>query len=355
LMMHGFFAALGRFTVRFRWVILVIWILGTAAAVKTLPSLGSVVNNNNTAFLPANAPDVKAADLAAPLVGKESLEPIDVIAYVKSGQLSKSDIVAIQTEARLLRSVANVERVEFIGISADHKAIQLAALANIAGFSPVKSVDTVDGVTDTFAAAHAPSGLAFYVGGQVADAVYQNKQSNSTGNKTQDLSVVFIIVLLLLIFRSVLAPFVTLLPAFIVLQLSGSIIGELGTHAGLKVSEISQLLLIVIILGAGTDYGLFLVFRVREGIRDGLEGKQAVSLAVARVGESITGSITTSVSRSPSASPPCCSPASHCCRRCSPSSGKQSSGRHGRGRARRRAAPGDAWRAGSCSTRCRPS
>ena len=87
-----------------------------------------------------------------------------------------------------------------------------------------------------------------------------------------------------------LAPFVTLLPAIIVLQLSGSIIGELGTHAGLQVSEISQLLLIVIVLGAGTDYGLFLVFRVREGIRDGLEAKEAVSLAVARVGESITAS-----------------------------------------------------------------
>jgi RND superfamily putative drug exporter len=288
--MHAFFAALGRFTVRFRWVLVPVWILGTFGAVRALPSLSSVVNNNNSAFLPANAPDVKAADLAAPLVGQENLEPIVIVATVHSGELTKADISAVATEADLVRHVANVKHVEFVGISPDHKAVQLAALADIAGFSPLKAEDAVAAVTATFSQAHPPSGLGFYVGGQVADSVYQNKQSGSTGNKTQDLSLLFIIVLLLLIFRSVLAPLVTLLPAFVVLQLAGSIIGELGAHAGLQVSQISQLLLIVIILGAGTDYGLFLVFRVREGIRDGLDPKDAVALAVARVGESISAS-----------------------------------------------------------------
>jgi RND superfamily putative drug exporter len=288
--MHAFFGALGRFSVRYRWVIIAVWILGTAAAVDLLPSLGSVVNSNNTAFLPTNAPDVKAANLAAPLIGKENLEPVTIVAYRADGQVTAADIAAIQREAVLAHGVVNVSRVQFVGISSDHKSIQLAALADVAGFSPLKAENTVNALLATFATARAPAGLGFYLGGQVADAVYQNKQSNSTGNKTQDLSILFIIVLLLLIFRSLLAPFVTLLPAIIVLQLSGSIIGELGTHAGLQVSEISQLLLIVIVLGAGTDYGLFLVFRVREGIRDGLEAKQAVSLAVARVGESITAS-----------------------------------------------------------------
>jgi RND superfamily putative drug exporter len=71
--------------------------------------------------------------------------------------------------------------------------------------------------------------------------------------------------------------------------LSGSLIGELGSH-GLKISQITQLLLIVLILGAGTDYGLFLVFRVREGLRSGLTATDAVARAVARVGESISAS-----------------------------------------------------------------
>ncbi len=288
--MHAFYTRLGRFSVRFRWIIVVVWLVGTGAAVHFLPSLSSVVNSNNTAFLPANAPDVKAANLAAPLGGKDNLEPLNVIAYRHNGVITAADIAAVQREAVLARTVGNVKTVQFLGISSNRKAVQIAALANVAGFSPTKAENAVNAMLATFARVGAPPGLSFYLGGQVADSVYQNEQSNSTGNKTQDLSIVFIIVLLLLIFRSALAPFVTLLPAIVVLQLSGSIIGELGTHAGLQVSEVSQLLLIVIVLGAGTDYGLFLVFRVREGFRNGLSPHEAVALAVSRVGESISAS-----------------------------------------------------------------
>src|SRR5262249_59857128 len=46
----------------------------------------------------------------------------------------------------------------------------------------------------------------------------------------------------------------------------------------------------VVVLGAGTDYGLFLVFRVREELRAGRSPHEAVAHALARVGESISAS-----------------------------------------------------------------
>ncbi len=67
------------------------------------------------------------------------------------------------------------------------------------------------------------------------------------------------------------------------------VIGELGAH-GVKISSITQVLLIVLLLGAGTDYGLFLVFRVREELREGHSGREAVVRALVRVGESISAS-----------------------------------------------------------------
>jgi RND superfamily putative drug exporter len=54
-----------------------------------------------------------------------------------------------------------------------------------------------------------------------------------------------------------------------------------------------QLLLTALVLGAGTDYSLFLVFRYRENLRAGLEPHQALEAAVERVGESITFSAAT--------------------------------------------------------------
>src|ERR1700748_2771477 len=114
----------------------------------------------------------------------------------------------------------------------------------------------------------------------------------STDSTIQLLWTVFIIVLLLLVFRALLAPLVTLIPAFLAVTISGPLVAE-AAHHGLKVSPLAQILLIVLVLGAGTDYGLFLVFRVRENLRAGLDKRQAVIAAVERVGESITFSAAT--------------------------------------------------------------
>src|SRR5882672_12784825 len=137
-----------------------------------------------------------------------------------------------------------------------------------------------------------PAGLQVHLAGQFAVNVDQQAKSGSTGNQVEGLSVIFILVLLLLIFRSLLAPLITLVPAFTAVAISGPLVAE-AAHAGLKVSQLAQLMLIVLVLGAGTDYGLFLVFRVRENLREGADPKDAVRSAVTRVGETITFSALT--------------------------------------------------------------
>ena len=46
------FRAIGKFAVKFRWVVLVLWIAAAVAIPKALPSLASVTQGNNSAFLP---------------------------------------------------------------------------------------------------------------------------------------------------------------------------------------------------------------------------------------------------------------------------------------------------------------
>jgi RND superfamily putative drug exporter len=64
-------------------------------------------------------------------------------------------------------------------------------------------------------------------------------------------------------------------------------VAALGAH-GLQISTVTQTLLIVLILGAGTDYGLFLVYRFRE--EHAGSGGDPVVTALTRVGESIIAS-----------------------------------------------------------------
>src|SRR5258708_23038934 len=43
-------AAMGRFAVRFRWLVVLAWIAGAVAAVTQLPALSSVTQGNNAKF-----------------------------------------------------------------------------------------------------------------------------------------------------------------------------------------------------------------------------------------------------------------------------------------------------------------
>jgi len=273
-------------------VIVVVWLLGTFAAVHALPSLGSEVNNNNSAFLPASAPSNQAADLAEPLTGPSDQALVQVVFVSSGGTLSAADLSAAQSLATALRKVQTVDLVQFAGVSPDRQAAQVLVLSKDSP-NDIPSLKTlVDRMQVVVNDTSVPSDLHVHFAGQDATAVANQTQSDKEGKETQLASLLLIIILLVFIFRSVVAPLLTLLPAAIVLQLAGALIGGLGS-VGLKVSSITQLLLIVLILGAGTDYGLFLVFRVREELQAGRSGHEAVEIAVSRVGESIAGSAST--------------------------------------------------------------
>ena len=102
-------------------------------------------------------------------------------------------------------------------------------------------------------------------------------------------SILLIIVLLLIMLRSPIAALVTFAPSVVALLVSEKFIAGLGAH-GLQISSVAQTLLTVLVLGAGTDYGLFLVYRFREELRAGTEPDKAIVSSLTRVGESITAS-----------------------------------------------------------------
>jgi putative drug exporter of the RND superfamily len=260
------FGVIGRFAVRFRWLVLLAWVAAAIGAATQLPSLGSVTQSNNIKFLPASAPSEHAAQLAAPF-GTAGLQPIPVVAARASAPLRTADLAAMNGLQQRLAAVSGVSKVLDAGVSPDGHAEQLVVLASgLNGGNPATAPDLVDALRARIASSGLPAGLQVHLAGTIAAAVDQQKASGSTGNRIELLSVLFIIVLLVLIFRSLTLALTTLAPALLSFIIAGPLVGEAAEH-GLQVSSLAQFLMIVLVLGAGTDYGLFLVFRVREELR----------------------------------------------------------------------------------------
>ena len=172
------------------------------------------------------------------------------------------------------------------GLSKDGRVDKAQVIFNVQTSSTDAS-PTVAAVRSTMSGFKLPSGLSSYLTGQLPSAV-DNQNSQAHAQKlTEDLSVLIILVMLIIVFRAVAAPLVTLLPAIWVLLMSGAIIAEIS-KAGLQVSTITQTMLTVLLLGAGTDYGLFFIMRVREEMADGASPHRAIEQAGRYVGESIT-------------------------------------------------------------------
>jgi RND superfamily putative drug exporter len=287
------FSGLGRLCVRFRWLVLVFWLVAAFLAATQLPALSSVTQSDNTKFLPDSAPTQKATALAEPF-GTAGLFPLPVIVAREDGALTPADLTAVSGLQARLRTVASVVKVQDGGRSADGRAEQILVLVRPAGGDASSTIKLVDDLRATTIASGLPAGLSAHLTGAFAVQVDQQKASGNQGNKIQALSSLFIVVLLVLIFRSLSLSLTTLAPAFLSVAISGPLVAEAARH-GLQVSPLAQFLLIVLVLGAGTDYGLFLVFRVREELRHrSHEEAGAFHPGTSSLGRSVTRDLATS-------------------------------------------------------------
>ncbi|MGK8553718.1 MMPL family transporter [Nocardia gipuzkoensis] len=124
--------------------------------------------------------------------------------------------------------------------------------------------------------------------GQAAQVLDQQESSEKGMAIIGVATIVLILVLLLVIFRS---PVIALLPIVVIGAISsmvGGLIAMVAKAFDLQIDASINAILVVVLFGVGTDYILFLMFRYRERLRAGEDPKTAMVSAVTRVGEAIT-------------------------------------------------------------------
>ncbi|MFE5871124.1 MMPL family transporter [Streptomyces roseifaciens] len=284
------FRRVGRFAVHRPWLTIAGWIIAAVALSLLAPGLKSTTDE--TEFLPSHYESVQAGKLQEKAFPKTE-QPSAIVVFQRSdgGKLTAADRADV---AKVTGGLHDKHRKGIARVETNPQAVSPngeIALANVIAVNKNAQDQTLpDAVKDLrqdakglLGGTHLKAGFT----GQAATALDAQESSGDTDSMIMSATLLLIIILLLVIFRS---PLIALMPVLIIALVFAVALGLIGTAAelgGLKADNSISAILIVVLFGVGTDYILFLLFRYREELRDGQQPKEALTNAVARVGETI--------------------------------------------------------------------
>jgi RND superfamily putative drug exporter len=281
------FAALGRVASRRPWFVIAAWIVLAVVVVAFHPKVEATTDQAD--FLPDKYESIKATSLMADAFPQQQDSGATVVFDRTDGaKLSDADVAKV---GEIMSGLALPE--VFTGAQEPQVSpTEQVAIANltlakgVTGQDP-KEYEQVADLRDSLADATKGTDLRAQTTGSLPQT-YDQAQSGSNAEAIVGLAtVVLIIVLLALIFRSVI---IAIMPIFLIGGISVIANGLIDTAAklfDLQKDSSTSVILIVVLYGIGTDYILFFLFRYRERMREGDEHRNAVAHALERAGEAI--------------------------------------------------------------------
>jgi putative drug exporter of the RND superfamily len=306
------FRALGRLASRRPWIVIAVWVVITVLVTAFHPKVNATTNQAD--FLPHSYQSIKGYDLieaqygdAASSTGGATI----LFDHPNGSALSKSDLSTVQKltgELNLDKKVFGTIEKNGSGATPDVQlptdgksrgALVSIDLAPDANPQDQKAMDEVKTLRDRLATLTHGTGLRAQVGGTLAQQYDQSQSGNDAQKIVVLATILLLIILLSVIFRSVL---ITLLPILVVVAFLAPISSAFGDYAakwfGLQKDDSTSIIIDIVLFGIGTDYILFFLFRYRERMRQHRTGatdragrleehRNAVEYAVTRAGEAI--------------------------------------------------------------------
>ncbi|MGV9253974.1 MMPL family transporter [Streptomyces sp. NPDC003697] len=274
-------AALARWCVRHRLAAVLLWLLTFAGVTAAGAVAGSAYSNDYEVPGTESGRATQLLHKGFPGLGGDS---DTVVWHTAPGSVRDADVE--QTMTRTLERIADLPGVASVvgpykaqgtgQISADGRT----AYATVTFDDPAGDVTPAEAraVTDTAKAA-AADGLQVELGGTAVAG------HSSQGHTAEIIGVVVAAVVLFLAFGSLAASALPIATALVGVGTAYAGIGLLG-HA-MTVADFAPMLGLLIGLGVGIDYALFIVTRHRRGLKRGLSVDEAVTNAVTTTGRAV--------------------------------------------------------------------
>jgi RND superfamily putative drug exporter len=275
-------AALARWCVRHRLVVVLLWLLALGGATAAAGLTGSAYSNDYEVPGTDSASATRLLQEGFPELGGDS---DTVVWHTTSGTVRAADVE--QTMSSTLDRIADLPGVASVTspykgqgagrISRDGHT----AYATLTFDEPARSItkSQAQAVVQTAEAART-DGLQVELGGSAIALT-----ESSGGHLAEIVGVVVAAAVLLLAFGSLAASLLPIATALVSVGTAYSAVELLG-HA-MTVADFAPMLGMLIGLGVGIDYALFIVTRHRRGLKRGLTTAEAVTNAVATTGRAV--------------------------------------------------------------------
>jgi putative drug exporter of the RND superfamily len=278
---------LAGWCVRHRRLVLLFWLVTLIGSIALVSNVGTAFSNS---FSFPNTESANAVKLLQSVAPKQSGDTEQVV-FGTSGTTSLTDpVIGLRIDAMVkhLEALPHVTPIVNPYDASGHliSVLDINHPTDTVGFIPVtldkQAFDISESQAQRFvhtAVESSGHGLQVAVTGQLAE--FANNQSFSSSG----LGVLLALIVLLLVFGSV---FAALLPIVSALFALGTAIGIIGTLSHfLKMPQFAPELVLLIGLGVGVDYALFIVTRHRQGLVAGRDPESSIINAVNTSGRAV--------------------------------------------------------------------
>lgn len=268
--------------IKFRWVYLIAWLILAVGLMVTAPNMQNLVSEKGQITLPADSDNVMANALIEQMKGEGESGSSTVIVMSQQSpftdkQYKQMKSIIEQLKADKSLSVQSITThfetadLKEQMVSADETAVLLLLDINTENKDLTQLRKKINSIIKQY------DFNAYITGGWViTEDMLQSSQDGL--KKTEAITVVFIMIILFFVFRSLAAPFVPLLAVGISYSVSQSIVAFLVDLWDFPLSTFTQIFLVAILFGIGTDYCILIISRFKEELGK-LETKEAAIIA----------------------------------------------------------------------------
>ncbi len=274
-----------------KWVVLGVWVILLVALGSLAGKLTGAEDNQASSWLPGSAESTKVLNLTGQFQST-NLVPT-VVVYERSSGVTPADLDKAKADVTaFVKAPHATDRVVGPIPSKDGKAIETIIQIDLGdtteGWNNLKPA--VDAFKDQ--ANKGDPGLTAYVTGPGGIGADESAAFSGIDGVLLYSTIAVVVGLLLITYRSPILWLLPLASAGLALTVAEGVVYLLAKQ-GLTVNAQSAGILLVLVMGAGTDYALLLIARYREELRRHEDRHEAMAIALHRAGPAIIASAAT--------------------------------------------------------------